>query len=171
MNWQQHDLTYPKACQLTKWEIIEIMGFDRLLHHASCTDLNDNRDVFRGNSFGGQNSISISVFIPSDSVKTVIECYKTTLTCYAHVHLPCTHLTKSAADRVHAAVMELAQNCPRLTTIAVRDMIYSSSILLLLKKYPHIQVRTPFWAAVPKGSMTYAFTHMGDFLLLLLLLL
>lgn len=74
-----------------------------------------------------------------DSVKTVIECYKTTLTCYAHVHLPCTHLTKSAADRVHAAVMELAQNCPRLTTIAVRDMIYSSSILLLLKKYPHIQ--------------------------------
>ena len=27
----------------------------------------------------------------------------------------------------------------------------------------------PFWAAAPKGSMTYAFTHMGDFLLLLLL--
>ena len=31
--------------------------------------------------------------------------------------------------------------------------------------------RSPFWAAAPKGSMTYAFTHMGDFLLLLLLLL
>ena len=29
----------------------------------------------------------------------------------------------------------------------------------------------PFWAAAPKGSMTYAFTHMGNFLLLLLLLL
>ena len=29
----------------------------------------------------------------------------------------------------------------------------------------------PFWAAAPKGSMTYAFTHMGDFLLLLPLLL
>ena len=28
-----------------------------------------------------------------------------------------------------------------------------------------------FWAAVPKGSMTYAFKHMGKFLLLLLLLL
>ena len=28
-----------------------------------------------------------------------------------------------------------------------------------------------FWATVPKGSMTYAFTHMGNFLLLLLLLL
>ena len=28
-----------------------------------------------------------------------------------------------------------------------------------------------FWAAAPKGSMTYAFTHMGNFLLLLLLLL
>ena len=27
-----------------------------------------------------------------------------------------------------------------------------------------------FWAAAPKGSMTYAFTHMGNFLLLLLLL-
>ena len=27
-----------------------------------------------------------------------------------------------------------------------------------------------FWAAAPKGSMTYAFTHMGDFFLLLLLL-
>ena len=26
-----------------------------------------------------------------------------------------------------------------------------------------------FWAAAPKGSMTYAFTHMGSFLLLLLL--
>ena len=26
-----------------------------------------------------------------------------------------------------------------------------------------------FWAAAPKGSMTYAFTHMGDFLLHLLL--
>ena len=25
----------------------------------------------------------------------------------------------------------------------------------------------PFWAAAPKGSMTYAFTHMGSFLLLL----
>ena len=31
--------------------------------------------------------------------------------------------------------------------------------------------RSPFWAAAPKGSMTYAFTHMGSFLLLLLLLL
>ena len=30
---------------------------------------------------------------------------------------------------------------------------------------------SPFWAAAPKGSMTYAFTHMGNFLLLLLLLL
>ena len=30
---------------------------------------------------------------------------------------------------------------------------------------------SPFWAAAPKGSMTYAFTHMGDFLLLLLHLL
>ena len=29
----------------------------------------------------------------------------------------------------------------------------------------------PFWAAAPKGSMTYAFTHMGNFLQLLLLLL
>ena len=28
-----------------------------------------------------------------------------------------------------------------------------------------------FWAAVPKGSLTYAFTHMGKFLLLLFLLL
>ena len=28
-----------------------------------------------------------------------------------------------------------------------------------------------FWAAAPKGSMTYAFTYMGHFLLLLLLLL
>ena len=28
-----------------------------------------------------------------------------------------------------------------------------------------------FWAVAPKGSMTYAFTHMGDFLLLLHLLL
>ena len=28
-----------------------------------------------------------------------------------------------------------------------------------------------FWAAAPKGPMTYAFTHMGDFLLLLFLLL
>ena len=28
-----------------------------------------------------------------------------------------------------------------------------------------------FWAAAPKGSMTYAFTHMESFLLLLLLLL
>ena len=27
------------------------------------------------------------------------------------------------------------------------------------------------WAAAPKGSMSYAFTHMGNFLLLLLLLL
>ena len=27
----------------------------------------------------------------------------------------------------------------------------------------------PFWAAAPKGSMTYAFTHMGDFLLYFLL--
>ena len=26
-----------------------------------------------------------------------------------------------------------------------------------------------FWAAAPKGSMTYGFTHMGNFLLLLLL--
>ena len=26
-----------------------------------------------------------------------------------------------------------------------------------------------FWAAAPKGSITYAFTHMGDFPLLLLL--
>ena len=25
----------------------------------------------------------------------------------------------------------------------------------------------PFWAAAPKGSMTYAFTHMGNFRLLL----
>ena len=30
---------------------------------------------------------------------------------------------------------------------------------------------TPFWAAAPKGPMTYALTHMGDFLFLLLLLL
>ena len=30
---------------------------------------------------------------------------------------------------------------------------------------------TAFWAAAPKGSMTCAFTHMGNFLLLLLLLL
>ena len=29
----------------------------------------------------------------------------------------------------------------------------------------------PFWAAALKGSMTYALTHMGNFLLLLLLLL
>ena len=29
---------------------------------------------------------------------------------------------------------------------------------------------TAFWAAAPKGPMTYAFTHTGDFLLLLLLL-
>ena len=29
----------------------------------------------------------------------------------------------------------------------------------------------PFWAAAPKGSMTYAFTHKENFLLLLLLLL
>ena len=28
-----------------------------------------------------------------------------------------------------------------------------------------------FWAAAPKGLMTYAFTHMGNFLLLFLLLL
>ena len=27
-----------------------------------------------------------------------------------------------------------------------------------------------FWAAAPKGSMTHGFTHMGNFLLLLLLL-
>ena len=27
-----------------------------------------------------------------------------------------------------------------------------------------------YWAAAPKGSMTYAFTHMGNFFLLLLLL-
>ena len=27
----------------------------------------------------------------------------------------------------------------------------------------------PFWATASKGSMTYAFTHMGNFLLLLLL--
>ena len=33
------------------------------------------------------------------------------------------------------------------------------------------EVPIPFWAAAPKGSMTFAFTHMGDFLLLLLLLL
>ena len=32
------------------------------------------------------------------------------------------------------------------------------------------QLVRPFWAAAPKGSMTYAFTHMGNFLLLLLLL-
>ena len=30
---------------------------------------------------------------------------------------------------------------------------------------------SPFWAAAPKGSMTYAFTHMGNILLLLHLLL
>ena len=30
-------------------------------------------------------------------------------------------------------------------------------------------VHLPFWAAVPKGSMTFTFTHMGNFLLLPLL--
>ena len=35
----------------------------------------------------------------------------------------------------------------------------------------HIPFLHAFWAAAPKGSMTYAFTHMGNFLLLLLLLL
>ena len=32
-------------------------------------------------------------------------------------------------------------------------------------------ILSTFWAAAPKGPMTYAFTHMGNFLLLLLLLL
>ena len=33
----------------------------------------------------------------------------------------------------------------------------------------HVSMFSSFWAAAPKGSMTYAFTHMGSFLLLLLL--
>ena len=40
-----------------------------------------------------------------------------------------------------------------------------------LLKYVMIVVEGWSRAAAPKGSMTYAFTHMGDFLLLLLLLL
>ena len=36
--------------------------------------------------------------------------------------------------------------------------------------FAHVSVGhlVPFWAVAPKGSMTYAFTHMGNFLLLLL---
>jgi len=74
-----------------------------------------------------------------DTIKPVIECYKATLTSYAHVHLPCTHLTKTSARYVHAALVELARQCTRLNTIAVRDMIFSSTILHLLKMYPNIQ--------------------------------
>jgi len=74
-----------------------------------------------------------------DSLKPVIECYKSSLTGYAHVHLPCTHLTKASAKHVHAALMELARSCPRLTAIAVRDMIYSSTILHLLRTHPNIR--------------------------------
>ena len=35
----------------------------------------------------------------------------------------------------------------------------------------NLSLFSPFWAAAPKGPMTYALTHMGDFLLFLLLLL
>jgi len=74
-----------------------------------------------------------------ETIKPVIECYKATLMCYAHVYLPCTHLTKASANHTHAALLELARQCPRLTVIAVRDMIFSSTILHLLKTYPNIK--------------------------------
>ena len=75
-----------------------------------------------------------------DSIKPIMECYKSTLTCYAQIHLPCTHLTKRTADQVHKALEELARNCHRLKAVAVRDMIFSSTILYILKTNPNIQV-------------------------------
>jgi len=74
-----------------------------------------------------------------DSIKPIMECYKSTLTCYAQIHLPCTHLTKRTADQVHKALEELARNCHRLKAVAVRDMIFSSTILYILKTNPNIQ--------------------------------
>ena len=38
-----------------------------------------------------------------------------------------------------------------------------------LPQWVVLEVEGGNWAAAPKGSMTYAFTHMGNFLFLLLL--
>ena len=40
--------------------------------------------------------------------------------------------------------------------------------LNLKPESPALRPPRPSWAVAPKGSMTYAFTHMGDFLLLVL---
>ena len=39
----------------------------------------------------------------------------------------------------------------------------------ILEKKAWLNVFKSFWAAAPKGLMTYGFTHMGNFLFLLLL--
>ena len=50
------------------------------------------------------------------------------------------------------------------------DKNSNSSFSQRLSPSSSIVAPLPFWAAAPKGSMTYAFTHTGDFLLLFLLL-
>ena len=69
-----------------------------------------------------------------------------------------------------------------LKLCAIKKNIFSSSVFAHLKSKVIIVYngssrsvfglffKKSFWAAAPKGSMTYAFTHMGNFLLLLLLL-
>ena len=52
-----------------------------------------------------------------------------------------------------------------------RERSISSVSFLCFFAFLHFLVFFSFWAAAPKESMTYAFTEMGNFLLLLLLLL
>ena len=60
--------------------------------------------------------------------------------------------------------MGVGRPCP-----PVRNDIVTPRHLFLNLSAPPPPINTPpFWAAAPKGSMTYAFTHMENFLLLLL---
>ena len=71
--------------------------------------------------------------------------------------------------------------CPFVLLFYIRAFVLLCYVCLLIYLFTYLFVCLfvvcfffcvfPFWAAAPKGSMTYAFTHMGDFLLLLLHLL
>ena len=63
---------------------------------------------------------------------------------------------------------------PKMKSLTFRGRIFMGGKRLfwrsIFSRHYKLNSFSVFWAAAPKGPMTYAFTHMGDFLLLLLLL-